>query len=62
MDRVQDSVRMVRVDTDQEPELAQRYHVVGIPAMIRLVRGEEQGRLIGFRPEDQVLAFAQGTR
>jgi thioredoxin-like negative regulator of GroEL len=40
--------------------LAQRFHIVGIPAMVRLVHGQETGRLIGYRPEAQVLAFVRG--
>jgi thioredoxin-like negative regulator of GroEL len=51
---------MLQVDTDQDPMLAQRFHIVGIPAMVRLVNGRETGRLIGYRPEAQVLAFVRG--
>jgi thioredoxin-like negative regulator of GroEL len=51
---------MVHVDSDQEPELAARYRVVGIPTSIRFGHGEETGRLIGFRPVEELLSFARG--
>jgi thioredoxin-like negative regulator of GroEL len=53
---------MVHVDTDEEPELASRYRVVGIPTTIRFVSGEETGRLIGFRSEEELTAFARGIK
>jgi thioredoxin-like negative regulator of GroEL len=59
-DQVQGEVRMVQVDTDQDPALAQQFHIVGIPAMVRLVNGQETGRLIGYRPEAHVMAFVRG--
>ena len=51
---------MVHVDTDEEPDLAARYRVVGIPTSVRFVNGEEAGRLIGFRPQEELVAFARG--
>ncbi|MGC8487450.1 MAG: thioredoxin family protein [Clostridia bacterium] len=59
-DALQDTARMVHVDTDQEPELAARYRVVGIPTSIRFGHGQETGRLIGFRPVEELLSFARG--
>ncbi len=50
---------MVHVDTDQNPDLAQRYQVMGIPVLIRLEGGREVGRLVGYRPESEVEAFAR---
>jgi len=51
---------MVHVDTDQEPTLAARYRIVGIPTSVRFVNGEEAGRLVGFRPLEELVAFARG--
>jgi thioredoxin 1 len=53
---------MVHVDTDEEPELASRYRVVGIPTTIRFANGEETGRLVGFRSEEELAAFARGDK
>jgi thioredoxin-like negative regulator of GroEL len=58
-DRVVDQVEMVHVDTDANPDLAQRYQVHGIPQMIRLEGGREVARLVGYRPEPEVEAFAR---
>jgi thioredoxin-like negative regulator of GroEL len=57
--KVQDQVEMVHVDTDQNPDLAQRYQVMGIPVLIRLEGGREVGRLVGYRPASEVEAFAR---
>lgn len=60
--KVEDEVEMVHVDTDQNPDLAQRYQVMGIPVLIRLEGGREVGRLVGYRPEFEVEAFARARR
>ena len=57
--KVQETVAVVHVDTDQNPDLAQRYQVMGIPVLIRLEGGHEVGRLVGYRPEAEVEAFAR---
>ncbi len=57
--KVQETVAVVHVDTDQNPDLAQRYQVMGIPVLIRLEGGREVGRLVGYRPESEVEAFAR---
>jgi thioredoxin-like negative regulator of GroEL len=59
-DELAGRVRFRHVNTDENPELAQQFRIQGIPTLVRLVRGQEQGRLIGFRPADQVRAFALG--
>lgn len=61
-DKVRDAVEIVHVDTDQNPDLAQRYQVMGIPVMIRLEGGREVARLVGYRPESDVEAFARAAR
>lgn len=49
----------VKVDTDENPDLAKAWEVQGIPTMIRIDEGRETGRLIGYRPESQIIEFAQ---
>ncbi len=45
---------VIQVDRDREPNLCQRLAVRGIPAIVVLSDGREQGRLEGYRPEDQL--------
>ena len=46
-----------KVDVDDNPELAHQYEVQGIPAMVKIVKGKEAGRLIGYRPESEIQQF-----
>lgn len=47
-------VGLVRVDTDQEGELAGAFGVSGIPDVRLYYHGSEIGRFVGFRPKGQV--------
>jgi thioredoxin-like negative regulator of GroEL len=51
-------VLFVKVDVDDNPGLAQQLEVSGIPAMVRFDMGQETSRLIGYRPESEILRFA----
>jgi thioredoxin-like negative regulator of GroEL len=51
-------VLFVRVDTDENPELAREWDVQGIPCMVRIEEGQEVARLIGYRPESDIKRFA----
>lgn len=53
------NIVFVKIDTDENPELARNWDIQGIPAMVRIEDGKETGRLIGFRPEAEVAAFAR---
>ncbi len=42
---------VVKVDTDQAPDLSQKLGIRGIPTVILFKDGEEVGRSVGFEPE-----------
>ncbi len=42
---------VVKVDTDQAPDLSQKLGIRGIPTLILFKDGEEVGRSVGFEPE-----------
>ena len=44
-------LRVVKVNIDQEPELAQRYGVMSIPAMVLFKDGQPAAATIGARPK-----------
>lgn len=52
-------VVVAKVDTEQVPELAQRYDIRSIPAFLLFSRGREENRLLGARPADELQAFAR---
>jgi thioredoxin 2 len=42
---------VVKIDTDQAPELSQKWGIRSIPTVILFKQGEEVGRSMGFEPE-----------
>ena len=45
-----------KIDTDQEPFLAQQFGVVSIPTLVVLKNGEETARFVGVRAKEDLLA------
>ncbi|MDQ3866886.1 MAG: thioredoxin [Actinomycetota bacterium] len=46
-----DELHLVKVNVDEEPELAQRYGVMSIPAIVLFRDGEPAAAAIGARPK-----------
>ena len=55
-------VKFVKVDVDEVGELAQRYGIMSIPALMAFRNGEKAGEIVGFVPEPQVRALADKTK
>ena len=53
-------VVLAKIDTDQNPAVAQRYGVQGIPAVKAFVDGEVTAEFVGALPPTQVEAFFDG--
>lgn len=51
--------RLVKIDTERNPDAARRWNIRGIPALILFARGREMARLSGVRPAQAVAEFAQ---
>lgn len=49
---------LVKVDTDANPELAQRFAIRSIPTLVRLEGGREVKRQAGALPAGQIVAMA----
>ena len=43
------SVKFVRLDTEKNPEIAERYHVIAVPTIILFQESQEVKRLLGFQ-------------
>lgn len=58
-----DELRVVKVNIDEEPELAQRYGVMSIPAMVLFKNGQPAAAAVGARPKralEQALDLSEG--
>lgn len=52
-----DRVRFAAIDTDRDPDLAQRFGVRSMPTLVLWRDGREVGRVVGARPR----AFVRGV-
>ncbi len=53
-------VRLMKLNTEQHPEVGARAGIRGIPALVLYHRGREVARLAGARPAADIVAFVQG--
>lgn len=47
-------VKLVKVSTEEEPEIAQEYEIRGIPSIIIFNKGKEVQRITGLMPKEQL--------
>ena len=52
-----DAVSFYNVDVDENPDLAQKFGITSIPALVVLKEGEKAGMQVGFLPKDGVVDF-----
>jgi thioredoxin 2 len=55
--RLEPRVRLVKVNIDREPALAEQFGVRGIPTIVLALRGREIDRLTGARSEDDLIGW-----
>lgn len=53
-------VKVMKCNVDEEMDLAARYQIDSIPALLKFQGGQVTGRSIGFRPKEAIRAFMQG--
>jgi thioredoxin 1 len=49
------TMRVAKLNVDENPDTARRYGVMSIPTLILFVNGEERARVVGARPKDAIL-------
>lgn len=54
-------IRIVKLDVDENPGIAGQFGITSIPTMILFSEGNPVGKLVGFRPADQIEAAIKGA-
>ncbi|MFH1057066.1 MAG: thioredoxin TrxC [Pseudomonadota bacterium] len=54
------AVRLVKVNTEEEPGLASRYAISSIPTMVLFKNGREADRVSGALPAQQIVQWVRG--
>lgn len=54
-------VKVVKLDVDANPETASKYGITSIPTMLLFKDGQPLGKLVGFRPADQIEGAIRGA-
>lgn len=52
-------VHIVKVDVDQNPELAMQYNVMGVPTVMLFRDGKVLERVTGYQPKERLLKVLQ---
>ena len=47
-----DNLKFAKLDTQQNQDIAQKYSIQGIPALLVLSKGKEVDRIVGFAPKE----------
>ena len=50
-----DSIVLGKVNVDEEMDLAVRFGIASIPTLVVIKNGEAAGKLIGYRPKEDIL-------
>ncbi len=50
-----DDIKVVKVNVDEEPELAAEYQIMSIPTLMVFKNGEIANKSMGARPKNQIL-------
>ena len=49
-------LKFVKLNTDEEKDIAGKFNISGIPCLIIMEKGEEKNRIVGFMPKDGLKA------
>jgi thioredoxin 1 len=50
-----EKVRVIKIDVDQNPELAQRFHIQGVPTLAIFRNGEQKYKQAGLHTKPQLM-------
>ncbi|AWZ47506.1 thioredoxin [Hathewaya limosa] len=58
-DEMSGKVKFVRINVDQNPQLAQMLNVTNLPTLMVFNKGKLRDRMIGFRPKNEVVKLVK---
>lgn len=53
-EEMQNSIKVGKVNIDENPDLAEKYEVMSIPTFLIIKNGQEVGRTIGVQPKEEI--------
>lgn len=53
--------RIVKMNVDENPDVAGQYGIMSIPTMILFKNGKAEGKIVGGQPKPQIKAFIEGA-
>ena len=61
MEKLKGQINYRKIDIDQNREMSMKYGVRSVPSLVLVNQnGEELGRLVGVKPDDQIINFYNG--
>ena len=54
---MEDEIEVLKVNTDEFPDLAQKFGVMSIPTVLLFKNGSEVDKFIGLRSKEEILEF-----
>ena len=51
----QEKVKVVKLDVDDNPNLAMQYQVMGVPTLMLFLNGQPSQRITGYQPKDRIV-------
>lgn len=52
-------VKIVKIDVDEQPELARQFRIASIPTLVVMRQGQEIQRSVGAMPKESIMALLQ---
>ncbi len=57
LEEIKDEIQVVKIDIDENPELAKKYGVMSVPTLIHFKNGMEHKVTVGYIPKDELLKW-----
>ncbi|MDF2675475.1 MAG: trxA [Clostridiales bacterium] len=58
---LENQIDIAKVDIDENPQISSMYGITSVPTMILFHKGKPVGKLVGFRPADQIESAIKGA-